>query len=302
MVSSPTEWSTPRFRLPPVAPDTGPFTGRGFLETIWNLDPTGDLRLLESDSALVPLVSGRNGWEWVGHPDLVDYRSPLGEGAACLISEVMAASSPGRSFRFDSLPAEAAEVVRRGLVEAGLESSPSQHTTTARLMLPATFDEYLRAIGKKERHELRRKTRRFAEERGTPRVTTEREAGAGLQAFALMHRSSRGAKGRFMTPRMFEWFADLADQDGWRIDLLSGEDGIPAAATFGWADGEAFYLYNSAYDREAPGSPGIVLLAMLIEQAITAGLKVFDFLKGDEPYKYRLGAARRPLFELQGST
>ena len=39
---------------------------------------------------------------------------------------------------------------------------------------------------------------------------------------------------------------------------------------------------------------------MLIESAIGAGLSHFDFLKGDEQYKYRLGARKRPLYEIRG--
>jgi CelD/BcsL family acetyltransferase involved in cellulose biosynthesis len=101
---------------------------------------------------------------------------------------------------------------------------------------------------------------------------------------------------------MVAWFTDLAGQDGWRIDLLSGEEGIPLAATFGWADHHAYYLYNSAYDRRAGGSPGMVLLSMLIERTIEAGVGVFDFLKGDEPYKQRLGATGRPLYAFEGTT
>jgi CelD/BcsL family acetyltransferase involved in cellulose biosynthesis len=302
MVNCRTDWSTSRFELPPVASQTGPFVGRGFLEALWNFDPAGELCLLESESALIPLVNGRTGWQWVGHQDLVDYRSPLGEGVADILSRSIAGSAPGRSYRFDSLPLEAAEVVRQGMVGAGLDCSPSQHAVAARLELPSTFDDYLLAIGRKERHELRRKVRRFTEEHGTPVVTTEDGPGDGLGAFVDMHRRSRGRKGQFMTPRMVAWFSDLAGQDGWRIDLLRGEDGVPVAASFGWADDEVYYLYNSAYDRRVSGSPGMVLLAKLIERAIVTGLSVFDFLKGEEPYKFRLGAVRRPLYTLEGST
>jgi len=42
-----------------------------------------------------------------------------------------------------------------------------------------------------------------------------------------------------------------------------------------------------------------VLLALLIEDAIMQGMAVFDFLKGDEVYKFRLGARRRPLYVIE---
>ena len=45
-------------------------------------------------------------------------------------------------------------------------------------------------------------------------------------------------------------------------------------------------------------SPGVVLLGRLIELTIERGQSLFDFLKGDEHYKYRLGAEARPLYEI----
>jgi CelD/BcsL family acetyltransferase involved in cellulose biosynthesis len=44
-----------------------------------------------------------------------------------------------------------------------------------------------------------------------------------------------------------------------------------------------------------------VLLGLLIDRSIRSGLEVFDFLKGDEAYKFRLGAEPRPLYSLAGT-
>jgi len=40
-------------------------------------------------------------------------------------------------------------------------------------------------------------------------------------------------------------------------------------------------------------APGIVLLAHVIRDAIDRGFPVFDFLRGEEPYKYGFGLRRR---------
>ena len=45
-------------------------------------------------------------------------------------------------------------------------------------------------------------------------------------------------------------------------------------------------------------SPGNVMLSHLIERAINQGMSVFDFLKGDATYKFRLGARERPLYRV----
>ena len=55
--------------------------------------------------------------------------------------------------------------------------------------------------------------------------------------------------------------------------------------------GLTVYLYNSGYDPgvHAALSPGWVLLAHLIERVIESGHRHFDFMRGDEGYKYRFG-------------
>ena len=38
-------------------------------------------------------------------------------------------------------------------------------------------------------------------------------------------------------------------------------------------------------------TPGVVLIARTIEDAIARGFRRYDFLRGEEPYKYGFGAA-----------
>ena len=48
--------------------------------------------------------------------------------------------------------------------------------------------------------------------------------------------------------------------------------------------------------RWRAASPGLVVLTAMIEHLIESRHGVFDFLKGEEDYKLRLGATGRPLF------
>jgi len=74
------------------------------------------------------------------------------------------------------------------------------------------------------------------------------------------------------------------------------------AAAFGFARDDGYYLYNSAYARDAAeSSPGIVLLATLIDALTAEGVPRLDLLKGDEPYKLRLGGNRRRLYRIEGT-
>ena len=102
-----------------------------------------------------------------------------------------------------------------------------------------------------------------------------------------------------MTGDRQRFFSRLARADGWRVDYLE-RGGAATACLFGWTDGSDYYLYNSSFDPDfGAASPGQVLLAGMIEHAITAGWSLLDFLKGDETYKARLGAAPRQLFRVE---
>ncbi len=295
------DWSDPGFSLPPLAPHTGPFPRADFLAAWWGAAAGDDDELLvvSDGDGLLPAMSNGQVIGFVGHEDLTDYHSPLGRVSTDLVG-ALAAARPGAAFRFDSLPREAAEplVAALGPVATGL--AMQQHEVAAVLELPASFDAYLGSLGKKERHETRRKRRRFGAEIGEPRLDRAAD-GSAVARFCAMHRLAGGRKGHFMTSGMEAFFMALHEQTGAVIDMLSGEDGVPVAAAFGFEDEDGYYLYNSAYDPEAShASPGVVLVSMLIERAIEAEKRVFDFLKGDETYKFRLGAAPRPLYEVTG--
>ncbi|MGH8873752.1 MAG: GNAT family N-acetyltransferase, partial [Acidimicrobiia bacterium] len=291
---------TDAFGLPPVAPATGPFPGRPFLQTIWEerARPEDGLLLAEIPDGLLAMCRRDGLVEMVGEPDLTDYRTPLGGRVRELVAEVVGALSPGTRFRFDHLPGEAAEAIGEGLGGR----APIYQDVAAVLPLPASFDDYLAGIGKKERHELRRKRRRFEEAVGTVAHETHRGEGWAFEELVRLHRLAEGAKGRFMTSAVERLFRRLIHLPGWQIDLLRGPEGA-AACVVGYADPTGYYLYNSSYDPDLrDGSPGVVLLAALIEQAISDGLPRFDFLRGNEVYKFKMGAEPRPLYLLEAVT
>ncbi len=295
------DWDTPAFSRAALAPGTGPFPHRDFLRVWWRHRAAADDRLLlvEDADCLLPLMVHDGVVQFLGEPDLTDYHSPLGglpHGAVALLAETL----PGAPFRFDSLPAEAADPLQAALAAAGSPPARAEDGAAMVLTLPPTYDEYLAELGKKERHETRRKRRRFAAAAGEPRVFRNQDSTA-MGTFAAMHRLSAGVKGDFMTAAMERMFADLHTEVGARIDAVTGEGESPVALGFGFEDGDTYYLYNSCFDPEASGlSPGAVLVTCLVERAIDHGRRTFDLLKGDESYKLRLGARPRPLHTLTG--
>lgn len=174
------------------------------------------------------------------------------------------------------------------------------------LDLPASWDGYLGTLSGKHRHELMRKMRRLAREVPDAHVTcvATPEAIAGrFDDFADLHRRSRAGKAKFMDERMEAFFrraiAALAATDGARLWLLDTADGpIASFVTLEW-DGTVG-LYNSGFhpDRAAL-SPGLVLLARLIEDAIVRGQRRFDFLRGEERYKHEFGPTPEAVYAVR---
>ena len=94
---------------------------------------------------------------------------------------------------------------------------------------------------------------------------------------------------------MVGFFYDVAQvlQDqGWLQLVFVEMDGEKAASLLNFDYGGSILVYNSGYDpaRFYHLSPGIIVTARSIEHAIALGREKFDFLRGDEVYKYRFGA------------
>jgi CelD/BcsL family acetyltransferase involved in cellulose biosynthesis len=90
----------------------------------------------------------------------------------------------------------------------------------------------------------------------------------------------------------------LLDDGIFRLNMLE-VGGERVAGTIGFAYGPRSYLYNSAFDHAwAALSPGMVLVAEDIREAIDERRSGFDLLRGDYEYKYRFGAYARPVKRL----
>ena len=81
-----------------------------------------------------------------------------------------------------------------------------------------------------------------------------------------------------------------------RLAFLSdGNTDIAAAFQLEWNG--SLLLYNSGYAPQYRKiSPGLILLARCIEEAIGRGIREYDFLRGGERYKYDLGGVDRAVY------
>jgi CelD/BcsL family acetyltransferase involved in cellulose biosynthesis len=267
--------------------------------------------------AIVPLYrkleDGKAILRFVGGIDLTDYLGPIcaapdredvAEALVCWLDQ-----TDERWDEFDAhnmpVPFHFAEFLVERVDRFGFEFSLDQEETAAVLRLPEDWDTYLASLGSKDRHELRRKRRRLGRDHPDARfrTTTEETLEADLKVFVEMHRGAEGHKGHFMKPEVATFFERVAHSFmplGWlRLDFLEVAE-RDVAATFGFELDGIFYLYNSAYEPDAARvSPGLVLVSELVKGSIEKGLRLFDFLRGPERYKYQLGSEAVPLHNVR---
>jgi CelD/BcsL family acetyltransferase involved in cellulose biosynthesis len=167
------------------------------------------------------------------------------------------------------------------------------------ILLPGNWEVYLAGIDKKQRHEIRRKMRRL-EESGLPMRAYVVEDPATLEAeadafMALMAQDPE--KAAFLTPAMREFMHSVircAFTAGCLQLAFLEINGEKAAAYLNFNYLNRIWVYNSGLDRKfTEFSPGWVLLGYLLKWANEAQATEFDFMRGDEDYKYRFGAVDR---------
>lgn len=195
---------------------------------------------------------------------------------------------------------------RREMAEGWtLSVEPEEVCPVATLPEGGSLDDFFATLGKKERHEIRRKVRR-AEAAGDVRLEDSADPIADLPAFIDLHQKRWGTDGLFPdTPggeqsrvffrRMFELFGP----DGpLRLAFLT-VDGRRIAAGVSFETADAVLYYNAGVDPEARElSPGVVMVERYVRRALERGARRLDFLRGDEPYKYEWGAVDAPIQRL----
>lgn len=317
-----------------LAPEWNPLLERSAANTIfltnewqatwWRELGEGDLRVLElrdDDGGLAgiaPLFVQRNALGVAQAmlvackevADYVDFIFARGREAECLAATLDAIGAPG--FWGDG---EGGNITLCNVPEASTTLAFLPELAAARgwrfdtaledvcplIALPDTFEGWLAMLDGKERRETQRKLRRASEETRVTYATDGARLDADVDAFIQLMKASTHAKSGFMTTRMEHYFHAIcrAMFDAGRLQLAFLEvEGQRAAAYLNFVYDNKVLVYNSGLDpaRFSYLSPGVVLMARLIERAIAEKRAVLDFLQGNEEYKYRLGGKDTRVF------
>lgn len=248
----------------------------------------------------------------LGSTDLCDYLDCIVlEGKEesfyrTLLSHLASLSQKPVILRFNSLqPHSPAIAFFAGVSHReGFPVEVNREDTAPALDLPCTVESYLGMLTKKNRHEVRRKKRR-AEKEGAltfKNIVHPSPLMEIFPRFMALFRRTGPDKGAFLTPEREAFFLSVAEEfsrKGWLELSVLSFDNKEVAYLLSFHYNNTLYLYNAAYDPDYSSlSPGIVAITYCLEDTINRGIKRFDFLRGDETYKYRFGARDNQLYEL----
>jgi CelD/BcsL family acetyltransferase involved in cellulose biosynthesis len=170
------------------------------------------------------------------------------------------------------------------------------------LSLPPTWDEYLKQLGKNMREQIKRYPKRlekeFAVEYSLAR--NEEEVRSAMDELFRLHGQrwrARGQTGVLATPKRQRFHRAVADaflnKDWLRLWTLRC-NGEAVCVLLNYAHNGKYFFFIGGFDPNfSRWSVGTCLFSKIFQHAIDEGATEFDFLKGEEEYKYRFGAQNR---------
>ena len=177
-----------------------------------------------------------------------------------------------------------------------------------RIELPKSWDEYLATLSKQHRNHLRKAERRLlASGRAVVhRVQKPEDLPRCEQVLIALHQArwrALGQPGCFSSEQYTafhsEAFGDLLAR-GQLILFWIELDGRPFLVEYLMAAGETVYHYQRGLDvSRLDDSPGRLGSIVALRLAIDGGYRVFDMLRGDEPYKAHFRAKPKACLEVR---
>jgi CelD/BcsL family acetyltransferase involved in cellulose biosynthesis len=195
--------------------------------------------------------------------------------------------------------------LRRNMAQFGksLVFRQKVKTLAPYITLPSTWDEYFRSLRRRRRKILFSALRDLEKENS---IVELQQCDADsldevLSCFFDLHQErwqAVGISGSFADSRVKEFYREVARKflkKGWLYLSSMNIDRDVASALFGCVYNNKFYAITEARNiRYSNYSVGHLHCMQLIKYAISRNLREFDFLQGDEPYKfYWTKSARR---------
>ena len=202
------------------------------------------------------------------------------------------------------IPPDSALLTKRKFGDCEIEHSSDNACPV--LQLPSSFEKLEESLPSKFRHNLRT-ARRRSERAGeiSIEVADEDKLPEFLAAMLDLHRArwtELGMPGMLAETRVQEFHQlaapALLEQKVLRLYGMRLKGNL-IATLYALSEQHVVYCYLQAFDPAyAHLSPGVQILAAVLEDAIRYGKREVDFLRGREPYKYLWGARDRQTYRI----
>jgi CelD/BcsL family acetyltransferase involved in cellulose biosynthesis len=197
------------------------------------------------------------------------------------------------------------QILQLAAEKRGFSFAESVNEVCPIIELPGSFEDYLENIDSKQRREIKRKLRRAEGADAKMRiVNAEDNLEVEIENFLTLLQASTFEKRDWLSDgrrALFHDTAKAAMASGMLQLIFIEVDGRNAATLFNFDYANKIWVYNSGLDPANYGSLslGVVITAKAIEYAAENGRAEFDFLRGNETYKYRFGAIDTTIYRIQ---
>jgi CelD/BcsL family acetyltransferase involved in cellulose biosynthesis len=175
-----------------------------------------------------------------------------------------------------------------------------KHTPCPYINLPQLYDDYIKSLSKSIRLNSNNYNNKLS---GVGKVAVEsisqvRNVAEGMDYFFSLHRQrwemkSEGGALKNEHIQSFHHEAAAGLINYLRLSFLI-VNGLRISVMYGYRYKDTDYNYLPGFDSNwSKYRPGTILLLKLIENAISAGVRCFDFMRGNEEYKYHFTGTHR---------
>jgi len=168
--------------------------------------------------------------------------------------------------------------------------------------LPKTWDEYVKKLSRKSRYNIMKKERDLASKCRLEFSVCDSATALNetIETLSELHRKrmlQKGISGSSITGGFWKFQKDVAGDffaKGWLMIGLLKADGKIIACQYAYLYRNKLFHYQSGFDPAwRKYSIGLISNAHMIQESIRRGLTEYDFLRGNEDYKYHWASRAR---------
>lgn len=259
---------------------------------------------LRYKDTLFPLMRKGRHLSFAGDENVTDYMDAIGsneqkkEGWPEILQ--FARSEQIHTITCNNVPFSSATLAyfQFATPQDGITINITEEDTTPILSLPTEWETFIQSLERKNRHELRRKIRKFEREHPQIKFSLSHNPEHAVKSLLTLMKHDP-AKQQFLTSTMEQFFQNIMTRmktSAKILHLTDGENIIAAVLCF--IQNNTLFLYNSGFDESTFSGAGFYVKALSIKFAIDTSCTQYNFLQGKERYKYELGAKDAAVYKI----